>query len=70
MAQINEFSCIHIWNIESPNGRFSEGVCKKCGEIKNFINFIEEDSAWGNPKGPRKKKKADLDIIEENVIDF
>ena len=30
--------CIHHWMVESPNGPISEGVCKKCDQIKQFNN--------------------------------
>ena len=30
--------CIHHWIVESPNGPISEGVCKKCDQIKQFNN--------------------------------
>ena len=30
--------CIHHWLVESPNGPISEGVCKKCNQIKQFSN--------------------------------
>jgi hypothetical protein len=30
--------CIHYWIVESPNGPTSRGVCKFCGEEKEFAN--------------------------------
>ena len=30
--------CIHYWVYESPNGPFSIGVCKLCGERTKGIN--------------------------------
>ena len=38
--------CEHQWMIESPNGPSSNGVCRICGEEKQFMNYIE-GSAWG-----------------------
>jgi hypothetical protein len=31
-------SCTHHWLIETPNGEFSRGRCKKCGAKKQFRN--------------------------------
>jgi hypothetical protein len=32
-------SCIHWWVIESPEGSKSKGVCKLCGEEREFSNY-------------------------------
>ena len=32
--------CIHHWEIEEPDGPISEGICKNCGEKKEFQNSI------------------------------
>ena len=37
--------CIHHWVIETPDGRFSKGVCSKCGNNKLFDNVIEDNLA-------------------------
>ena len=34
-------SCVHHWRIEEPNGRESQGVCKRCGAVKAFSNSTE-----------------------------
>lgn len=34
-------SCVHHWRIEEPNGRESQGVCKRCGAVKKFANSTE-----------------------------
>lgn len=31
--------CDHHWVIETPNGPTANGVCKYCGEIKEFYNY-------------------------------
>ena len=36
--------CVHHWNIAEPNGPISEGVCKNCGEKKEFQNSIFADT--------------------------
>lgn len=37
--------CRHHWIIESPHGPISKGVCKICGEEKEFQNFMP-DMSW------------------------
>lgn len=32
--------CCHHWIIESPQEVTSKGVCKFCGEEKEFINYL------------------------------
>ncbi len=39
-------TCQHVWLIDSPAGPSSNGVCRACGETKEFPNYIE-GSAWG-----------------------
>ena len=34
-------NCVHHWQIDAPNGRESQGVCKRCGLSKNFSNSNE-----------------------------
>ncbi|MEX2245286.1 MAG: hypothetical protein WEC75_01250 [Dehalococcoidia bacterium] len=38
-------ACIHHWKIESPQGALSRGICKRCGEEKEFPNSAE-DYLW------------------------
>ena len=37
-------SCRHYWIIESPRGPVSSGLCRDCGEGREFKNYIEETS--------------------------
>ena len=32
----------HHWKIEEPNGQVSRGVCKTCGETKEFKNWLSD----------------------------
>ncbi len=41
-----EAVCRHHWKIERPSGPVSKGVCRNCGEVRNFHNYIE-GSSWG-----------------------
>jgi hypothetical protein len=33
-------SCVHFWQIASPNGPLSRGTCKLCGDTKEFRNSL------------------------------
>ena len=37
--------CVHYWIIESPVGPTSNGVCKYCGEEREFQNYVPY-SSW------------------------
>ena len=39
-------TCQHQWIIDSPAGPSSKGVCRACGEEREFLNYIE-GSSWG-----------------------
>lgn len=39
-------TCQHHWKIGSPMGALSAGVCKRCGEEREFRNST--DYAWDN----------------------
>lgn len=32
----------HRWRIDEPNGPISQGVCKVCGQKKQFKNWLSE----------------------------
>jgi hypothetical protein len=37
----------HHWMISAPNGPSSEGVCKECGQRRDFLNsFTRAPSTW------------------------
>ncbi len=39
--------CKHFWLIDTPSGPVSRGICKVCGEAKEFKNYLES-SPWGD----------------------
>lgn len=66
--QVDERSnenCGHHWDIASPDGPTSLGVCKKCGAMREFSNS-QPASSFGSiwePKTTKKRKKeAEVDI--------
>jgi len=44
-------ACRHYWTIESADGPTSRGICKVCGEEKEFLNSWLDASYKG--KDPR-----------------
>ena len=34
--------CQHHWQIGRPDSQISHGVCSKCGEERDFLNYGEE----------------------------
>ena len=38
--------CAHHWVIAAPDGATSEGVCRRCGHHKEFLNSVEYESPW------------------------
>ncbi|MFC1961433.1 hypothetical protein ACFLWN_00070 [Chloroflexota bacterium] len=40
--QVSPEGCVHYWIIETSHGPTSEGVCKICGEKKEFSNLMFE----------------------------
>ena len=35
-------TCVHHWLIEPATGPVSRGVCKLCGEQKEFFNILDD----------------------------
>ena len=61
---IAEDQCRHYWIIEIANGPKSRGVCKYCGESRNFLNSIPD---FNVPK--RRTHPLDLPEISEVELD-
>ncbi len=66
-------TCVHHWRIEEPNGRESQGVCKRCGAIKAFANS-NESVMWeqtntlrndANRSAMRTSKVAEVGLADE-----
>ena len=51
-AQRNRSSklCEHRWVIETPHGKTSRGLCRRCGATKRFPNAAE-DALWEGGRG-------------------
>ena len=57
-------NCAHHWVIAASNGPTSEGVCKRCGERREFTNSAELTSTWANyhPKAQYTTKKLSQNL--------
>ena len=40
---MSRIECVHSYLIETPNGRYSVGVCEKCGNERVMINVLPLD---------------------------
>jgi hypothetical protein len=50
-----EVAHAHVWLIASPNGPFSHGVCRGCGEERDFRNSEPGNGHWMKEKGVNPK---------------
>ena len=56
--------CRHHWIIETPNGPFSRGFCKLCGETRDFENIFY---GYGQIDEPAKSSSLnDLVDVEDD----
>jgi hypothetical protein len=56
--------CHHFWVIEVANGPSSMGVCKHCGQSKEFLNSFPTYNPLkknNNPLNLPKMQKVDID---------
>ena len=57
--------CAHYWVIETSLGSTSRGVCKLCGEAKEFSNVMPE------PLPPTAKREKDpLKLSKMDDVEF
>jgi len=59
--------CRHYWVIESPTGPTSIGVCKYCGAVNEFSNYVPYPSWEGKvTRLPRQSELADVELDNES----
>jgi len=64
--RVNKAKCHHHWVIESPDGPTSIGICKYCGAVKEFSNFLPF-STWedyGSKQNKRQRPQGDASGTE------
>jgi hypothetical protein len=49
---------VHYWIIDSPDGRESEGTCRKCGDFRMFQNRMPDGSDYWQGKGSRSRQRG------------
>ena len=42
-------TCTHHWTIQPATGPVSQGVCRLCGEVREFKNYVEA-ATWGDSR--------------------
>ena len=47
--------CAHHWVIAVPNGPISEGVCQRCGQVREFNNSAEYTLPIAKPRNATNK---------------
>ena len=66
-------ACQHHWLIQAADGPTSPGVCRFCGETKDFKNYVET-ATWGdtrlnNRQAPAVPAKAIASAKRESLED-
>ncbi len=59
---IARVGCAHYWIIESPQGPLSKGVCKYCGAVSEFMNYVPYPSWEG--KMSKLHERHELSDVE------
>lgn len=63
-----QLACSHHWFVEAPKGPVGQGVCRKCGESKEFVNYLEGTS-WERDIPVPSLKLEIRDQNEEGLSD-
>ena len=51
-------TCTHHWSIQPATGPVSQGVCRLCGEVREFKNYVEA-ATWGDSRLSNKTTSED-----------
>ena len=51
-------TCCHHWTIQPATGPISQGVCRLCGEVREFKNYVEA-ATWGDSRLSNKSTSDD-----------
>lgn len=64
-----EQKCQHYWVIQPADGPISQGMCRNCGESREFKNYVEA-STWGEDKSAgRSAPDVTQTVAAERVED-
>jgi hypothetical protein len=53
--KVSDDKCPHFWDIEAANGPSSMGVCRFCGETREFLNAFPDFN-------PLRRRNSPLDL--------
>jgi len=53
--------CAHHWIIETPDGPISKGVCRLCGEERDFNNSMDYNYTWPLNRDPAPSQPREED---------
>jgi hypothetical protein len=63
----NGEECHHFWKIEVANGPKSIGVCKYCGEYREFLNAFPDFNPMRRNSNPLElPEMPDVEVDEES----
>ena len=51
--------CCHHWVIQPADGPISNGLCRVCGESREFKNYVES-ATWGDSRITNKNSSASV----------
>jgi hypothetical protein len=68
-----EGECRHHWLIESPHGATREGICKLCGDVRQFSNSLasmywEGDSLTDTGRWGRRSATLAVSLDDEDGL--
>ena len=49
--------CMHYWVIQPADGPVSPGICRSCGERREFKNYVE-GAPWGASRLSNRARSA------------
>jgi len=59
--------CPHFWDIEAANGPSSEGVCRFCGEKREFLNSFPDFNPLRRRNSPLElPKMPDVKVADDS----
>ena len=62
-----ENKCPHFWDIEAANGPRSRGVCRRCGETREFFNAFPDFNPLKRRHNPLNlPKMPDVKVDEDS----
>ena len=60
--------CCHHWAIQPATGPLSQGVCRICGEVREFKNYVEA-ATWGDSRLSNRSNSEESKGTVKSVAD-